>query len=105
MLSFINSSPTRRSIFANNRKMGGSMIQKILVKLCVFSSEQLIGITNKALNDREVVIAQAKQEKARLQTINSRLLARLAMTERARNEAEAEVQRLTNLEIARQQNK
>jgi hypothetical protein len=81
------------------------MIQKILVKLCVFSSEQLIGITNKALNDREVVIAQAKQEKARLQTINSRLLARLAMTERARNEAEAEVQRLTNLEIARQQNK
>jgi hypothetical protein len=81
------------------------MIQKILVKLCAFSSEQLIGIANKALNDREAVIAQANQEKARLQTINSRLLARLAMTERARNEAQAEVQRLTNLEIARQQNK
>jgi hypothetical protein len=85
--------------------MGGTMIQKILVKLCVFSSEQLIGIANKALNDREAVIAQANQEKARFQTINSRLLVRLAMTERARNEAEAEVQRLTNLEIARQQNK
>jgi len=80
------------------------MIQKILVKLCVFSSEQLIGIANKALNDRETVIAQANQEKARFQTINSRLLARFAMTERARNEAQAEVQRLTNLEIARQQN-
>jgi hypothetical protein len=85
--------------------MGVSMIQKILTKLYVFSSEQLIGIANKALNDREVVIAQAKQEKARFQIINSRLLARLAMTERARNEAQAEVQRLTNLEIARQQNK
>lgn len=81
------------------------MIQKILVKLCAFSSEQLIGIANKALNDREAVIAQAKQEKERFQIINSRLLARLAMTERARNEAQAEVQRLTNLEIARQQNK
>lgn len=81
------------------------MIQKILTKLCAFSSEQLIGIANKALNDREVVIAQANQEKVRFQIINSRLLARLAMTERARNEAEAEVQRLTNLEIARQQNK
>jgi hypothetical protein len=85
--------------------MGGTMIQKILTKLCAFSSEQLIGIANKALNDREVVIAQANQEKVRFQIINSRLLARLAMTERARNEAEAEVQRLTNLEIARQQNK
>lgn len=81
------------------------MIQKILVKLCAFSSEQLIGIANKALNDREAVIAQAKQEKERFQIINSRLLARLAMTERARNEAQAEVQRLTNLKIARQQNK
>lgn len=85
--------------------MGGTMIQKILVKLCAFSSEQLIGIANKALNDREAVIAQAKQEKERFQIINSRLLARLAMTERARNEAQAEVQRLTNLKIARQQNK
>ena len=71
------------------------MIQKILVKLCVFSSKQLIGIANKALNDREVVIEQAKQEKARFQTINSRLLVRLAMTERARDEAQAEVQKLT----------
>ena len=81
------------------------MIQKILVKLCVFSSEQLIGIANKALNDREVVIEQAKHEKEHFQVINSRLLVRLAMTERARNEAEAEVQRLTNLETTRQQNK
>lgn len=81
------------------------MIQKILVKLCVFSSEQLIGIANKALNDRQEILERSEKEKARLQTINSRLLARLAMTERARNEAEAEVQRLTNLEIARQQNK
>jgi len=81
------------------------MIQKILVKLCVFSSEQLIGIANKALNDRQEILERSEKEKARLQTINSRLLVRLAMTERARNEAEAEVQRLTNLEIARQQNK
>ena len=81
------------------------MIQKILVKLCVFSSEQLIGIANKALNDRQEILERSEKEKSRLQTINSRLLARLAMTERARNEAEAEVQRLTNLEIARQQNK
>jgi hypothetical protein len=80
------------------------MIQKILVKLCVFSSEQLIGIANKALNDRQEILERSEKEKARLQTINSRLLARLAMTERARNEAQAEVQRLTNLEIARQQN-
>jgi hypothetical protein len=85
--------------------MGGTMIQKILVKLCVFSSEQLIGIANKALNDRQEILERSEKEKSRLQTINSRLLARLAMTERARNEAEAEVQRLTNLEIARQQNK
>jgi hypothetical protein len=83
----------------------GSMIQKILVKLCVFSSEQLIGIANKALNDRQEILERSEKEKARLQTINSRLLVRLAMTERARNEAQAEVQRLTNLEIARQQNK
>ncbi len=81
------------------------MIQKILVKLCVFSSEQLIGIANKALNDRQEILERSEKEKARFQIINSRLLARLAMTERARNEAEAEVQRLTNLEIARQQNK
>jgi hypothetical protein len=80
------------------------MIQKILLKLCVFSSEQLIGITNKALNDRQEILERSEKEKARLQTINSRLLARLAMTERTRNEAQAEVQRLTNLEIARQQN-
>jgi hypothetical protein len=85
--------------------MGGTMIQKILVKLCVFSSEQLIGIANKALNDRQEILERSEKEKARFQIINSRLLARLAMTERARNEAEAEVQRLTNLEIARQQNK
>jgi hypothetical protein len=83
----------------------GAMIQKILTKLCVFSSEQLIGIANKALNDRQEILEISEKEKARLQTINSRLLVRLAMTERARNEAEAEVQRLTNLEIARQQNK
>jgi hypothetical protein len=81
------------------------MIEKILTKLCAFSSEQLIGIANKALNDRQEILERSEKEKARLQTINSRLLARLAMTERARNEAEAEVQRLTNLEIARQQNK
>ena len=81
------------------------MIQKILTKLCVLSSEQLIGIANKALNDRQEILERSEKEKARLQTINSRLLVRLAMTERARNEAEAEVQRLTNLEIARQQNK
>jgi hypothetical protein len=81
------------------------MIQKILLKLCVFSSEQLIGIANKALNDRQEIFEKSEKEKARLQTINSRLLVRLAMTERARNEAQAEVQRLTNLEIARQQNK
>ena len=80
------------------------MIQKILVKLCVFSSEQLIGIANKALNDRQEILERLEKEKTRFQIINSRLLARLAMTERARNEAEAEVQRLTNLEIARQQN-
>ena len=85
--------------------MGGTMIQKILVKLCVFSSEQLISIANKALNDRQEILERSEKEKARFQIINSRLLARLAMTERARNEAEAEVQRLTNLEIARQQNK
>jgi len=84
--------------------MGGTMIQKILVKLCVFSSEQLIGIANKALNDRQEILERLEKEKTRFQIINSRLLARLAMTERARNEAEAEVQRLTNLEIARQQN-
>jgi hypothetical protein len=85
--------------------MARTMIQKILVKLCVFSSKQLIGIANKALNDRQEILERSEKEKARLQTINSRLLVRLAMTERARNEAEAEVQRLTNLEIARQQNK
>jgi hypothetical protein len=85
--------------------MGGTMIQKILTKLCFYSSEQLIGIANKALNDRQEILERSEKEKARLQTINSRLLVRLAMTERARNEAEAEVQRLTNLEIARQQNK
>jgi len=85
--------------------MGGTMIEKILVKLCAFSSEQLIGIANKALNDRQEILERSEKEKARLQVINSRLLARLAMTERARNEAQAEVQRLTNLEIARQQNK
>lgn len=82
-----------------------TMIQKILVKLCFYSSQQLIGIANNALNDRQEILERSEKEKARLQTINSRLLARLAMTERARNEAEAEVQRLTNLEIARQQNK
>ena len=81
------------------------MIQKILVKLCVFSSKQLIGIANKALNDRQEIFERLEKEKARFQAINRRLLVRLAMTERARNEAEAEVQRLTNLEIARQQNK
>ena len=81
------------------------MIQKILTKLCFYSSEQLIGIANKALNDRQEILERSEKEKARLQTINSRLLARLAMTERTRNEAQAEVQRLTNLEIARQQNK
>ncbi len=81
------------------------MIQKILVKLCVFSSKQLIGIANKALNDRQEIFERLEKEKARFQAINSRLLVRLAMTERARNEAQAEVQRLTNLEIARQQNK
>ena len=80
------------------------MIEKILFKLCVFSSEQLIGIALKALNDREVVIAQANQEKARFQIINSRLLVRLAMTEKERNEWKAEAERLTNLEIARKQN-
>jgi hypothetical protein len=80
------------------------MIQKILTKLCVFSSEQLIGIANKALNDRQEILERSEKDKARLQTINSRLLARLAMTEKARNEAQAEIQRLTNLEIARQQN-
>jgi hypothetical protein len=80
------------------------MIEKILVKLYAFSSKQLVGIANKALNDREVVIAQANQEKARFQVINSRLLARLAMTERERNEWKAEAERLTNLEIARKQN-
>ena len=85
--------------------MGGTMIQKILTKLCVLSSEQLIGIANKALNDRQEILERSEKEKARFQIINSRLLVRLAMTERARNEAEAEVQRLTNLEIARQQNK
>jgi hypothetical protein len=84
--------------------MGGTMIQKILTKLCVFSSEQLIGIANKALNDRQEILERSEKDKARLQTINSRLLARLAMTEKARNEAQAEIQRLTNLEIARQQN-
>jgi hypothetical protein len=84
--------------------MGGSMIEKILVSLCAFSSEQLIGIALKALNDREVVIAQANQEKSRFQVINSRLLARLAMTERERNDWKAEAERLTNLEIARKQN-
>ncbi len=80
------------------------MIQKILTKLCVLSSEQLIGIANKALNDRQEILERSEKDKARLQTINSRLLARLAMTEKARNEAQAEIQRLTNLEIARQQN-
>jgi len=84
--------------------MGGSMIEKILVSLCVFSSKQLIGIANKALNDREVIITQANQEKTRFQIINSRLLARLAMTERERNDWKAEAERLTNLEIARKQN-
>jgi cation transport ATPase len=84
--------------------MGGTMIQKILTKLCVFSSEQLIGIANKALNDRQEILERSEKEKARFQTINSRLLARLAMTEKARNEAQAEIQRLNNLEIARQQN-
>ena len=81
------------------------MIQKILTKLCVLSSEQLIGITNKALNDRQEILERSEKDKARFQIINSRLLARLAMTEKARNEAKAEIQRLTNLEIARQQNK
>jgi hypothetical protein len=80
------------------------MIEKILVRLYAFSSEQLIGIASKALNDREVVIAQLNQEKARFQIINSRLLARLAMTERERNTWKAEAERLTNLEIARKQN-
>ncbi len=70
----------------------------------MFSSEQLIGIANKALNDRQEILERSEKDKARLQTINSRLLARLAMTEKARNEAQAEIQRLTNLEIARQQN-
>jgi|APGre2960657373_1045057.scaffolds.fasta_scaffold13756_3 hypothetical protein len=84
--------------------MGGSMIEKILVRLYAFSSKQLIGIANKALNDREVIIAQANKEKARFQIINSRLLARLAMTERERNTWKAEAERLTNLEIARKQN-
>jgi hypothetical protein len=82
-----------------------TMIQKILTKLCFYSSEQLIGIANKALNDRQEILERSEKDKARFQIINSRLLARLAMTEKARNEAEAEVQRLTNLEIARQQNK
>ena len=81
------------------------MIQKILVKLCVFSSEQLIGIANKALNDRQEILERSEKDKARFQAINSRLLARLAMTKKAQNEAQAEIQRLTNLEIARQQNK
>lgn len=80
------------------------MIEKILVRLYAFSSKQLIGIANKALNDREVIIAQANKEKARFQIINSRLLARLAMTERERNTWKAEAERLTNLEIARKQN-
>ena len=80
------------------------MIQKILTKLCFYSSEQLIGIANKALNDRQEILERSEKDKARFQIINSRLLARLAMTEKARNEAEAEIQRLTNLEIARQQN-
>ena len=80
------------------------MIQKILTKLCVLSSEQLIGIANKALNDRQEILERSEKDKARFQIINSRLLARLAMTEKARNEAQAEIQRLTNLEIARQQN-
>jgi hypothetical protein len=84
--------------------MGGTMIQKILTKLCVLSSEQLIGIANKALNDRQEILERSEKDKARFQIINSRLLARLAMTEKARNEAQAEIQRLTNLEIARQQN-
>jgi hypothetical protein len=84
--------------------MGGSMIEKILVRLYAFSSKQLIGIANKALNDREVIIAQANKEKASFQIINSRLLARLAMTERERNTWKAEAERLTNLEIARKQN-
>lgn len=84
--------------------MGGSMIEKILVMLCAFSSKQLIGIANKALNDREVIISQANKEKSRFQIINSRLLARLAMTERERNTWKAEAERLTNLEIARKQN-
>lgn len=74
------------------------MIQKILFKLYAFSSEQLIGIALKALNDREVVIAQSNQEKARFQIINSRLLARLAMTEKERNEWKAEAERLKYLE-------
>ena len=74
------------------------MIQKILFKLYAFSSDQLIGISLKALNDREVVIAQANQEKARFQVINSRLLARLAMTEKERNEWKAEAERLKYLE-------
>jgi hypothetical protein len=81
-----------------------TMIQKILTKLCFYSSEQLIGIANKALNDRQEILERSEKDKARFQIINSRLLARLAMTEKARNEAEAEIQRLTNLEIARQQN-
>jgi len=64
-----------------------------------------IGIANKALNDRQEILERSEKEKARFQTINSRLLVRLAMTERERNEAKAEVQRLTNLEITREQNK
>ena len=72
------------------------MIQKILVKLCVFSSKQLIGIANKALNDRQEIFERLEKEKARFQAINSRLLARLAMTERERNEWKAEAERLMN---------
>jgi hypothetical protein len=78
--------------------MGGTMIEKILVKLCAFSSEQLIGIANKALNDRQEILERSEKEKARLQIINSRLLARLAMTERERNEWKAEAERLKYLE-------
>lgn len=77
------------------------MIQKLLTKLCVFSSKELIGITNKALNDREEISERLGKEIARLRVINSRLLARLAMTERERNESQAEAQRLTNLELNR----
>jgi hypothetical protein len=84
--------------------MGGTMIQKILTKLYAFSSEQLIGIANKALNDRQKILERSEKEKSRLQIINSRLLVRLAMTERERNDWKAEAERLTNLEIARKQN-